>query len=123
MARILIVDDSIVMRRNLRNLLVKLGHEVAGEAADGAEAFNRYIETKPDIVTMDISMPETNGIEATTRILEFDPDAMIIVISALQQKKDVLLAINAGAKYFIVKPYSDVKVRDVIEQIMSAKEE
>ncbi len=122
MARILIVDDSVIMRRNLRSLVTRLGHEVVGEASDGNEGYVKYVETKPDLVTMDISMPDTNGIEATSRILEIDPEASIIIVSALKQKKDVLQAIQAGAKYFILKPFSDAKVREVIEQVLNHKE-
>ncbi|HPM02373.1 MAG TPA: response regulator [Candidatus Cloacimonadota bacterium] len=121
MARILIVDDSIIMRRNLRVLLTKLGHEVVGEASNGHEALKKYQEHEPDIVTMDISMPELSGIEATERIINQFPDATIVIVSALKQKKDVVQAINAGAKYFIVKPFEDIKVKEVIDNIVAGK--
>ncbi len=119
MARILLVDDSVIIRRNLKVILARLGHEIVGEASDGLEAFKAYKECKPDLVTMDISMPNSSGIEATHKIIEYDPKASIVMISALRQKKDIMEALDAGAKYFIIKPFTDDKVKEVIDKVTS----
>lgn len=104
MARILVVDDSIVMRRNLEKILVEAGHEVVGQAINGMQAVILYTELNPDIVTMDISMPIMSGVDAVSYIINKDPEASIIMISALNQKHMVFEAINNGAKHYIIKP-------------------
>ncbi|WP_166246173.1 response regulator [Paenibacillus turpanensis] len=119
MANILIVDDSNLMRRNLKYLLGNAGHEVIGEASDGAEAYRQYTKLKPDLVTMDITMPNMNGIEAVKKILEFDPQANIVMISALDQKNMVMEAVRAGAKHYIIKPVTDEKIVQTVNQVLS----
>ena len=121
MARILIVDDSVITRSNLKKVLAKLGHEVIGEASNGSIGIFKYKQLQPDLVTMDISMPQTNGIEATTKILKFDPNALIIMVSALNQKRDIMDAIHSGAKYYILKPFKDVKVKEVIDKVLNSR--
>lgn len=119
MARILIVDDSIVMRKNLATILTNAGHTVAGEASNGRQAITQYEELKPDIVTMDISMPMLSGVDAVKQIIKIDGNAKIIMISAVNQKKMVFNAINNGAKHYIVKPIDSKKVISIINEVIT----
>ena len=107
MKRVLIVDDASFMRISLRKILESNGFEVVGEAVNGLEAVNKYMILKPDIVTMDITMPEMNGVEALTQIKKQDPSAKVIMISALGQQSWVKKAIMLGAKGFVVKPFKE----------------
>ncbi|MCA1053638.1 response regulator [Rossellomorea aquimaris] len=120
MATILVVDDAKFMRITLGNMLTTSGHTVIGEAENGAEAVEKYAELQPDLVTMDITMPEMNGIEAVKRILEEDPKAKVIMCSAMGQQKIVVEAIENGAKDFIVKPFDDVRVEDAIKRVLGS---
>lgn len=117
--RILIVDDAAFMRMMIKDILVKNGFEVVGEAADGAQAVDKYAELKPDLVTMDITMPEMDGIQALKAIKETDPAATIIMCSAMGQQAMVIDAISAGAKDFIVKPFQADRVIEAIEKALS----
>ncbi|HPG29777.1 MAG TPA: response regulator [bacterium] len=117
MKKVLIVDDAMVMRMMLRDILEKNGFEVVGEAKDGLEGEKLYLELKPDVVTMDISMPQCDGIQAVKLIKKNDPGAKIIMISALGQKEQVLEAIKSGAKDFIVKPFDETNVLNTIKRI------
>ncbi len=114
--RILIVDDAAFMRMMIKDILVKNGFEVVGEAADGAQAIEKYAELKPDLVTMDITMPEMDGIAALKKIKEKDPAATIIMCSAMGQQAMVIDAIQAGAKDFIVKPFQADRVIEAISK-------
>ena len=107
MARILIVDDAAFMRVSIRNILLKNGFEVAGGAENGAIAVQKYAELQPDAVTMDITMPEMTGLDALKEIRKLDPNAKVIMVSALGQEAMVRDAVMAGAKGFIVKPYKE----------------
>lgn len=118
MVKVLIVDDSLVMRKNLTSILEKVGYYVVGEANNGKTAVALYKELHPDIVTMDISMPSMNGIDAVDRIIEVDKEANIIMISAVNQKHMILKAISKGAKHFIIKPIEPEKVRKVFMEVM-----
>ncbi|MBD3174364.1 MAG: response regulator [Armatimonadia bacterium] len=118
MAQILIVDDAMFMRVTLRNMLTKEGHEICGEAENGEEAVAKYHELKPDVVTMDITMPKMDGIAAVKEILSTDPDAKIIMCTAMGQKNMVLEAIQAGAKDFIVKPFQPERVTEGIQKVL-----
>ena len=118
MARILVVDDSIVMRKNLATILKGEGHEIIGEASNGRQAIAQYEELKPDVVTMDISMPIMSGVEAVQKIIGKYPDAKIIMISAVNQKKMVFNAINSGAKHYIIKPIDTKKVISVVNEVI-----
>lgn len=122
MARIMIVDDSSVMRKNLATILKQVGHEIVGEASNGKQAINLYFELHPDIVTMDISMPIMKGVDAVKQIIEGDPNAIIIMISALNQKKMIFDAINNGAKHYIIKPIDSVKVLSVVNEVLDQTE-
>lgn len=104
MKKVLIVDDTIFMRISIRKILEKNGYEVAGEAENGAEAIEKYRLLKPDIVTMDITMPDMDGIEALKQIIKSDPNAKIVMVTALGQESHVREAIMFGAKSFVVKP-------------------
>ena len=117
--RILIADDAIFMRSMLKNILTKADYSVCGEAADGAEAIERYKELKPDLVTMDIVMPGMSGIEVVREIIKIDPNAKILMCSAMGQKTLVMDAIKNGAKDFIVKPFQASRVLEAIENIIS----
>ena len=118
MARtVLIADDSQFMRFVLKKILEKNGFQVAADVENGMKAVEKYKELKPDLVTMDIVMPGMDGIEATKAIIAHDKGANIIVVSALGQQPLVNEAMEAGAKGFIVKPFEDSKVLEVIQKI------
>ncbi|PKM93413.1 MAG: hypothetical protein CVU84_15610 [Firmicutes bacterium HGW-Firmicutes-1] len=123
MARILIVDDSIVMRKNLAAILTQGGHTIIGEASNGRQAISQYTELKPDIVTMDISMPIMSGVEAVKQIVKFCNDAKIIMISAVNQKKMVFSAINNGASHYIVKPIDPKKLLSIVDELLSSPDD
>lgn len=119
--RVLIVDDAAFMRMMIKNIIIKNGYEVVGEAENGNIAFELYKELKPDLVTMDITMPEANGIEGIKKICAFDPNAKIIVCSAMGQQSLVLEAIQAGAKDFIVKPFQQERILQALERVKTRK--
>ena len=108
--RILIVDDAAFMRMMLKDILTKNGYEVCGEAANGKEAIEKYKECKPDLTTLDITMPEMDGITALGEIRAVDPEAVCIMCSAMGQQAMVIDAIHKGAKDFIVKPFQADRV-------------
>ncbi len=114
MARVLVVDDAAFMRKMLGDVLAKAGHEVVGEGANGNEAVERFQSLKPDIMTLDITMPEKDGLSALREILALDATAKIVMCSALGQETKVLEAIKAGAKDFVVKPFQPDRVLDAI---------
>ena len=116
--RILIVDDAAFMRMMIKDILTKNNFEVVGEAADGVQAIEKYFDLKPDLVTMDITMPEMDGIAALKAIKEKDPAAKIIMCSAMGQQAMVIDAIQAGAKDFIVKPFQADRVVEAIEKAL-----
>lgn len=117
MKKVLIVDDANFMRMAIKNVLQKGGFEVVGEAENGVEAVRKYKELKPDIVTMDITMPEMTGIEALKSIVEFDPKAKVVMVSAMGQEVLVREAIISGAKSFIVKPFKEDHVVQTLNKI------
>src|ERR687893_2747974 len=110
MARVLVVDDAAFMRKMVTDALTKGGHEVVGEAGNGVEAIARYRDLKPDLMTLDITMPEKDGIAALKDIMELDPDAKVVMCSALGQESKVLESIKLGAKDFVVKPFQAERV-------------
>lgn len=119
MASVMIVDDSIIIRKALKKILVKLGHEVIAEASNGLEAVNEYSKKQPEIVTMDISMPIMDGINAVREILKDYNEAKIIMISAVDQKHLVFEALEAGARNYIVKPFDESIVKDTMSLVFS----
>ena len=115
--RVMIVDDALFMRNMLKDIFVRAGYEVVAEAEDGEVAIERYSEVKPDLVTMDIVMPRKSGVEALQDIMASDPDARVIMVSALGQDSLVLEAVESGAKDFIVKPFKEEKVLEIVKRI------
>jgi two-component system, chemotaxis family, chemotaxis protein CheY len=118
MARILVVDDAVFMRKVLSDALVAGGHEVAGEAANGVEALERFPELRPDLTTLDITMPEKDGITTLRELMALDPDARVVIVSALGQEAKVLEAIKAGARDFVVKPFDSERLLNAIEKAL-----
>lgn len=118
MARILIVDDSLVARKALEKIVTAKGHLVVGEAANGAEAFTEYKKLKPDLVTLDLAMPGCDGMQALSDILSVFSDARIIVVSARQDREVILEALERGAKHFIAKPFSPEKIETVFSNVL-----
>lgn len=116
MGNILIVDDAKFLRMTIINAIDKTEHRVIGEAINGKEAVQKYLQLKPDLVIMDITMPDMNGIAAVKQIKQNDPSAKIIMCSALSQQKMVVHAIEAGAKDFIVKPFDETNLIETIEK-------
>lgn len=119
MVRVMIVDDAAFMRMSIRSMLERNGYEVVGEAENGIEAIIKYMDLKPDIVTMDITMPEMTGIEALQGILKEDSKAKIIMMTAMGQESMVKQAVISGAKGFIIKPFKESHVVQTLGQIAS----
>ena len=117
MTRVLIVDDASFMRMMIKDILQKNGFDVVGEAANGIEAVNLYKKEKPHVVTMDITMPDMDGIEAVKEIKSFDPAAKVIMCSAMGQQSMVMDAIKSGARDFIVKPFQADRVIEDLKEI------
>jgi two-component system chemotaxis response regulator CheY len=117
--KILIVDDAAFMRMMIKDILSKNGYEIVGEAADGAQAVEQYKEHHPDLVTMDITMPEMDGITALKEIKKLNPNAKVIMCSAMGQQAMVIDAIQAGAKDFIVKPFQADRVLEAIGKTLA----
>lgn len=116
---ILIVDDASFMRMMIKDILTKNGFEVVGEAENGAKAVEKYEELKPDLVIMDITMPEMDGIQAVKEIKKINEDAKIVMCSAMGQQAMVIEAIQAGAKDFIVKPFQADRVIEAVKKVLS----
>lgn len=115
---ILICDDAAFMRMMIRDILTKNGYNVAGEAENGAKAVEKYTEIKPDLVLMDITMPEMDGIQALKKIKSLDSGAAIIMCSAMGQQAMVIEAIQSGAKDFIVKPFQADRVLEAVKKVV-----
>lgn len=119
MSTVLIVDDAAFMRMMLKDILNKNGYEVIGEAENGQIGVEKYRELHPDLVTMDITMPELDGISAVKKIKAIDPQAKIVMCSAMGQQAMVIDAIQAGARDFIVKPFQPERVLEAIQKALS----
>jgi len=115
--RVMVVDDALFMRNMLKDIFVRAGYEVVAEAEDGEMALGLYQETRPDLVTMDIVMPKKSGIDALQDIIAEDPEACVVMVSALGQDSLVLDAVESGAKDFIVKPFKEDKVLEIVKRI------
>ncbi len=118
MAKILIVDDAAFMRMMIKNILIKEGYKVVGEAENGAQAVEKFKELNPDLVTMDITMPEMDGISAVKEIMKINKGAKVVMCSAMGQQAMVIDAIQAGAKDFIVKPFQPDRVIEAISKVL-----
>lgn len=115
---ILICDDAAFMRMMIKDILTKNGYNVAGEAENGVKAVEKYNELKPDLVLMDITMPEMDGIQALKKIKETDSSALVIMCSAMGQQAMVIESIQAGAKDFIVKPFQADRVIEAVKKVV-----
>ena len=115
---ILICDDAAFMRMMIKDILTKNGYNIAGEAENGAKAVEKYAELKPDLVLMDITMPEMDGIEALKKIKETDHNAAVIMCSAMGQQAMVIESIQSGAKDFIVKPFQADRVLEAVQKVV-----
>ena len=119
--RILIVDDAIFMRKMIGDILKKEGYEICGEAENGIEAIKKYKELKPDLVTMDIIMPDMSGIDAVQDIVNFDGNAKNLMVSAMGQQSLVVEAIQKGAKDYVIKPFQPSRVLEAVERVLKTK--
>jgi len=119
MARVLVVDDAAFMRKMVSDALATGGHEVVGEAGNGVEAVARYQELKPDLMTLDITMPEKDGLTALAEIVAADPAARVVMCSALGQEAKVLEAIKLGARDFVVKPFQPARVIEAVDKALA----
>ncbi|NDV25614.1 response regulator [Desulfovibrio sp. JC010] len=119
---VLVVDDSGIVIMKLSKIFKELGHNVVGSAKTGVQAIEQYAELNPDLVTMDITMPDMNGIEATQKILEQDENATIIMVTSHGQEQMVMDAIDAGAKGYILKPFYADKIQAHLEKIFAAED-
>lgn len=119
MSKILIVDDAAFMRMSIRNMLTKNDFEVVDEAENGEIAIKKFMEHKPDVVTLDITMPNMDGLEALKEIMKHDPNAKVIMLSAMGQESKVREAILSGAKSFIVKPFKEDVLVNSIKKVLS----
>jgi two-component system, chemotaxis family, chemotaxis protein CheY len=115
---VLVCDDAIFMRTMIGDILNQAGFEIVGEAESGLQAVQKYRELKPDLVTMDIVMPDMGGIEAVREICKQDPDAKILMCSAMGQQALVVEAIQAGAKDFVVKPFQPSRVLEAVQRVL-----
>lgn len=115
---ILVCDDAAFMRMMIKDILTKNGYNIAGEAENGAKAVEKYAEVKPDLVLMDITMPEMDGIAALKKIKEADPNASVIMCSAMGQQAMVIESIQSGAKDFIVKPFQADRVIEAVQKVL-----
>ena len=116
--RVLIVDDAAFMRMMIKDILSKNGYEIAGEAENGLKAIDKYKELTPDLVLMDITMPEMDGIQAVKNIKAIDPNAKIVMCSAMGQQAMVIESIQAGARDFIVKPFQQERVLEAVRKVV-----
>ena len=118
MPRILVVDDNAFMRNNIKNVLTGAGFDVVAEASDGLEAISMYQSSGPDLVTLDITMPNMDGVQALKELRAIDPVAKIVMVSAMGQEALVVEAITAGAADFVVKPFQPERVVDAINKAL-----
>ena len=117
MAKILIVDDSRTSRKMLRNILESNGHEIIDEAVNGQEGVQKFQALKPDVVTLDITMPVVDGVEALKMIKALDPESMVVMVTAAGQKNKMIECIKAGANEFLTKPFEQQEIVDVINKM------
>ena len=118
--RVLIVDDALIMRKRIKEIAEEAGWQVAGEAKDGEEAVALYQQEKPDMVTLDIVMPKMDGVSALKQMIQVDPQARVVMISAVNQKGKLAECIQAGAIDFIVKPFEKASLRNFFEKYLTA---
>lgn len=119
MKKVLIVDDASVVRLMMKKILTQNDFTIIGEATNGKDALVMYKELKPDIVTMDMIMPETDGIQATKDIIAFDKNAKVVIVSGIDQKEMLVRAINAGASSYIVKPFESDRIISTLNEVLN----
>ena len=119
MYKMMIVDDASFMQASIKLMIEKHGFQVIAEAVNGLDAIGKYKESKPDLVTMDITMPEMSGIESLKKIREMDPKANIVMVSAMGQEALIREAVVSGASSFIVKPFKEDKLVEVLQQVVT----
>ncbi len=119
MARFMIVDDSLFQRMNLKKIIAQMGGDVIAEASNGREAIELYLRMRPDLVLMDLVMPEMEGIEAVEKIMEIDKDAKIVVVSSIGYDEIVNKALLLGAKQFMIKPVDFTQAADIISSVLT----
>lgn len=118
MAKILLVDDSKTSRKILRSILEENGHEIVGEAANGQEGYEKFIELKPELTTMDITMPVLDGLEALKKIIEYDKNAKVVMVTAAGQKTKMVDAVKYGAAEFLAKPFEATQIIEIINRVI-----
>jgi two-component system chemotaxis response regulator CheY len=118
---VIIADDAQFMRGMLKDILEDMDCRIVAEVADGEEAVARYLELRPDLIMLDITMPLLDGVEACRRIVAADPEAQVVMISALGQKDEVLEAVRAGACDFVIKPFESERVEETLRQVQSRR--
>jgi len=118
MARILVVDDALFMRTVIGDALTAAGHQVIGEASDGVEAIQKFHDLRPELTTLDITMPNKDGLSALAEILAIDPGARVVMCSALHQESKVLQSIRLGARDFVVKPVEPGRLLEAVEKAL-----
>lgn len=123
MKKILVVDDAKVIRMIIRQILTRNGFEIAGEAGNGREALEKYKELRPDAVTMDIVMPEVDGIQGLKEIIAFDKQAKVVMISAIDQRDSLVESLRHGAADYVVKPFEDDRMVAAMKNIFAKKQE
>jgi two-component system chemotaxis response regulator CheY len=119
MARVLVVDDAAFMRKVVSDALASGGHEVVGEAGNGNEAVQRYQELQPELTTLDITMPEKDGLDALAEIISINPSARVLMCSALGQESKVIESIKLGAKDFVVKPFQPARLLEAVGKALA----
>lgn len=119
MAKILLVDDSKTSRKILRNILEENGHEIIGEAVNGEDGIEKFKELNPDITTMDITMPVLDGLEALKKIMEFDKNAKVVMVTAAGQKTKMVDAVKYGAAEFLAKPFEAAQIIEIINRVLA----
>ena len=116
--RLLVVDDAMIMRAMIKDIAQQAGWQIAGEATNGRECLERYRELSPDMVTLDIVMPEMDGVEALLQLRQEDPPAMVVMVSAIDQKEKLSECIRLGARDFIVKPFDRDHLRSLLQRYL-----
>ncbi|WP_094607106.1 Chemotaxis protein CheY [Sporomusa silvacetica DSM 10669] len=119
MARVLVCDDSAFMRMMIKKLLTDMGHEIVAEGGDGKQGVQLYRQFKPDLVTMDITMPIMDGIQAVKHIHEEDPVARIVMVTAIGQRSIISEALKAGASGFVIKPFDPEQVQETVNKVLA----
>ena len=121
--RLLIVDDALIMRKRIKEIAQEAGWQIAGEAQDGAEAVALFEQVQPDLVTLDIVMPKLDGVSALKRLIDEDPEARVVMVSAVSQKEKLAECIQAGALDFIIKPFDKNSLLSFFEKYLSTDQE